>query len=278
MTKITQQFTAYDKPESRDFPFQDYNEFARSENEIEKRPKQKMKIQNQWWTPACTIYAATHILNAMNIIEDKKLWLNRDQIDPASLRTQFCAERWDYSSWSSIQTIANRMKKKWYISWYVTIKNEEDNSIVERQVDSALAMWKFIYTWSAHWDRPAIQKTGEYSERADWKFVGHAWDIVIERKDWDYYRCLNSYWENRWPYWWYFKLHKSFLNKIYSKLLLIDKDDSNMFSRFEEIQKIKQAVALLRQVYNSTTLDSVKNYLEKEQFGKNFSEIYWTVI
>jgi rRNA processing protein Krr1/Pno1 len=64
------------------------------------------------------------------------------------------------------------------------------------------------------------------------------------------------------------------VDRIYSCIVLVDRDDSHLFGRFEEIQKVKQAVALLRAVYNSTTLDSVKNYLEKEQFGKTFSEIY----
>lgn len=276
MTKVL--FTAYDQPEKRDYPFQDYDEFARSEEKVQKRPKDELKVQNQWWTPACTMYWATHIVNAMNIIEDKKLGLDRKQVDPADLWNQFCAERGNYVSWATIQSIAVWMKKKGYISGFVTIDNWAELSVIEKQVDQALAMWNFIYTGSRSGDWAKIKKTGIYSERADGKFVWHARDIVIERKEWDYYICLNSYGEERWPLKWYFKLHRNDLKKIYSKLILIDKDDSNLFGRFEEIQKVKQAVNLLRQVHASTTLDWVKNYLEKLQMWEHFSTIYGVVI
>jgi len=68
-----QLFLAWDAPEGRDYQFNDYEEYARSENEIEKRPKNKLIVQNQKGTPACTCYGLTHIVNANNIIEDKKL-------------------------------------------------------------------------------------------------------------------------------------------------------------------------------------------------------------
>ncbi len=52
----------------------------------------------------------------------------------------------------------------------------------------------------------------------------------------------------------------------YSKLVFIDKDDSRNFANFEEIQKIKQAIAILRDVYHNTKKEEVQRYLEKVQF------------
>lgn len=271
-------FIATDEPDSRDYPFSDYEEFAQWEDKIPKRPKDEIQLFNQWSKPSCTMHAGMHIVNAMNIIEDKRLWLNRKQVDPLEFWDKFCKERGNYDTWTAIQTIANRMKKNWLIEWYVTIGNNQESSEIEKQVDRALAMWGFIYTGSAFGDWTKIKKTGIYSESANRVFLWHAWDIVIERKDGDYYWCLNSYWDTRWPYNWYFKLHRNDLKNIYSKIVFIDKDDSHLFSRFEEIQKVKQAVELLRKVYNSTTLDGVKNFLEKQQLWQNLSTLYWIVI
>lgn len=56
------------------------------------------------------------------------------------------------------------------------------------------------------------------------------------------------------------------LDKLFSKLVFIDKDDSRNFANFEEIQKIKQAIALLRDVYHNTKKEETQRYLEKVQF------------
>lgn len=277
MPKVTQQFVATDEPSSRDYPFSDYEEFA-SANEVDKRPTNKIILQNQKSTPWCTCFALTVIVNANNINEDKKLWLSRTQIDSLTLRNKFCAERWDYSSGTSIQTMALWEKKQGLIEGFVSISNTQELDVIERQVDSALAMGKFIYTGSLRWDWAAIKKTWIYTERTDGITNWHSWDIVIERKEWDYYMCPNSYWPTRWILGWYFKLHRNDLKKIYSKLVILDKDDSHLFSRFEEIQKVKQAVALLRTVYWVTTLDWVKSYLEKIKLWENFSTLYWIII
>lgn len=75
------QFTARDKPDQRDYLFNDFSERARGDIESV-RPKRKFKVQNQKNTPACTMFSACHISNGQNILEDKRLGVNREQIDP----------------------------------------------------------------------------------------------------------------------------------------------------------------------------------------------------
>ena len=142
----------------------------------------------------------------------------------------------------------------------------------------AIDMWFFLSTWSAFWDRWTTKKTWVYSERADRYFVWHAWLICWYDDKEEVFRAVNSYGDKRWPYWWYFKVPYDMIWKIYSCLPFIDRDDSHLFSRFEEIQKVKQAVELLRKVYNSTTSEWVKSFLEKQQLGATFSTLYWTII
>lgn len=271
--------TAWDEPDNRDYLFEDLTEFAASNGEeIHKRPIDEVTVFNQGNNPSCTVHAGTHIVNWMNIIEDRKYWACRQQIDPLSLWQLFCAERWYSDRWSSIQTVAGWLKKRWLIAGYVSITNSDPLEDVQRKVDTALDMWMFIYTGSAFWDRAKIKKTGIYCEREPKVFVWHAWDIVIKEKAWDYYKCLNSYGDKRWPHNWYFLLHKDDLKKIYSKIIFIDKDDKDLFKHFEETQKIKQAILLLRQVYYTTDNRKLQMFLESVQMGKNFSEILWVEI
>lgn len=267
----------YDQPDSRDYMFEDFDEYARGEA-VGKRPKRKITIFNQWATPSCTMQASQKIVNAYNILEDERLWLSRAQVDPLVPWNIFCSERGDYTSGSSIQTMAVRHKRKGNISWYTSIKANEEKQKKIVQMKKALDMWFFLLTWSAFGDWWVIKQTWVYSERPDKKFVGH-WRIIVDYDEQEQvFRAVNSYWPTRWIYKGYFKVPYDMVDRIYSCIVLVDRDDSHLFGRFEEIQKVKQAVALLRDVYNSTTLDSVKNYLEKEQFGKTFSEIYWTII
>lgn len=276
MVKI--ETTAFDSPDSRDYKFEDFLEYAEWEWKKWEWPEQEIKVFNQGSQPSCTVHAAMHCINALNLNEDRVNWYPpREQIDPSTIWEQYCAERGDYNSWSSIQTIASWMKRKWYIEWYVTLSNDVSLEKMQDQLDKALTMW-VIYTGSAWGDWNKIKKTGIYSESNPKYFMWHARNIVIIAKEWDYYKCMNSYWENRWPYKWYFLLHKNDINKIYSKILFIDKDDSALFKNFIEIQKIKQAINLFRVVYHTTTNVKLQQFLESVQMGKNFSEILWVQI
>lgn len=272
---------AYDEPRNTDYLFDTYEENAEW-NENKKRPREKFTVQNQLATVACTIFSATHLHNGLNLLEDEQLGIERQQLNPMTPRNKFCQERWYYDKGSSIQTVANWMKKNWYIEWYVTISNSEDINKINASMKKAIDMWNFISCGSAYGDWWTIRKTGIYSENAEKKFVGHARcivDYVLDNEgDVDYYWCINSYWPSWGIHKGYFKLPANMVKNVYSKLVFIDKSETHLFSRIKEVEKIKQGISLFREVYASTTLDSIRNYFDKVQFWKNLSEIYWTII
>ena len=269
------QTNAYDNPDKRDYLFEDFLEYAEWEGKAFKFDIDKVTVFNQKWTPACTMYGGIHLVNILNLNEDRINWYpEREQINPATPRNLFCAERGNFLSWDSIQNVANWLKKKWYIEWYVTITSKQPIEKTIQQVDIALSMWG-IATGSAFGDWAKIRKTGIYTDSDPKYFLGHAWDIVIKEKVWDYYKCMNSWGENRWPYKGYFLIHKNDLNKIYSKLVYIDKNDKDLFKNFAEIQKVKEAINTLRVIYNTTENKEMVKFLDQIQMGKNFSRIYW---
>lgn len=272
---------AYDEPRNTDYSFDTYEENAEWDKD-KQRPKEQFTIRNQWNTPACTVYSATHLHNWLNLLEDEQLGIDRQQLNPMLPRTRFCQDRGYSDKGSSIQTVGDWMRKNWYIEWYVTIKNSEDINKINASMRKAIDMWNFMSCGSAYGDRATIKKTGIYSERADKKYTGHARCIVDyvldDNNDIDYYRCINSYWPSWGIHKGYFKLPANMVQNVYSKLVFIDKSEWHLFNKIKEIEKIKQGIALFREVYASTTLDSVKNYFDKVQFGKNLSEIYGTVI
>jgi len=109
-------FNAMDNPDKRDYPFEDFAERASGDTE-RTRPKKEVIVQNQKNTPACTMYSAIHISNGQNLNEDKRLKVNRPQVDPIWPRNNFCARRGNYNSGAAIQTIANTQKKTGFIEW-----------------------------------------------------------------------------------------------------------------------------------------------------------------
>lgn len=272
---------ATDEPRGTDYSFETYEEIADGDS-WHQRPRKKIKVQNQLTTPACTFFSATHIHNWLNLLEDEKLGIDRQQLDPMIPRKKYCQERGYSNSGSSIQTAGDWFRKNWYIEGYVTIKNDKEEKLINKQMMKAIDMGNFISCWSAYWDWATIKKTGVYSEMADKRFLGHARAIVDYEltKEWeiDFYWCINSYGDKWGIHKGYFKLPANMVKNVYSKLVYIDKSEMHLFSRIKEIEKIKQWIALFREVYNSTTLDSVKNFFEKIQFGKNLSEIYGTTI
>ena len=230
----------------------------------------------------CTMYSACHISNWQNILEDKRLWVKREQVDPLWPWNEFCAERGNYNNWAAIQTIALRHKKKGFIEGFVTISRQTDELTQSRQMKQAIDMWCFLSSGSAFWDRATIKKTGMFSERTDGVFTWHAYCFVDYVLDGDgeveYFWAVNSWWDTWGIHKGYFKVYRNQLMNHYSKLVFIDKDDSRNFANFEEIQKIKQAIAILRDVYHNTKKEEVQRYLEKVQFWQSFSDIYWTII
>ncbi len=264
---------AFDEPTKLDYSFDTLEEILEWEN-IKARPREKLIVQDQKTLPACTMYSATHLVNWNNLLEDIKLWITREQINPLINRDIFCAERWYSDKWSSIQTVANWNKKKWLIAGYTTIEKNLANDIQVEKMKRAIDMWLFMSCGSAYWNYSKIKKTWIYEDRTDWKFVWHARSIIGYEND--YFRCINSYWPLRWLYKWYFKLPFSMVSKVYSKLVFIDKSDQDILAKVKEKELIKQWLSKFREVYTTTSNQEYKKYLENIKLWENLWKIYQT--
>jgi len=262
---------AYDIPSNKDYTF---DEFFTNTNENElkwinsKRPE-NVKIWNQGNTPACTCYSATHIFNGNNILEDSVDWTSREQQDPIVFWNKFCTDRNNFNSGTSIQTMANWFKNNKYIQWYVTIWVKEKDKIAKMK--KALDGWFFLSTGSSFGDWSKIKQTGIYSEREDRKFVWHAWAIVDY---WDgFFRGVNSYGDKRGKYNGMFKVPFDMVDKIYSCLVFIDKDDTWTLNELKTKKKVEELLTIAKQLYNSAN-DTQKKYFEQIMLSKRLKELY----
>lgn len=271
MTEIKIENYAYDEPTDSDYLYSEYENFIdKKEDEWISSPfPENTIVWNQGNTPACTCYSLTHIFNANNLLEDERLQENRDQIDPKIPRWLFCAKRGYSDKWSSIQTMAQFFKDRGMIEWYVTIKNIEKDQI--EKIKKALDMWKFISTGSSNGDRTTTKKTWVYTLRKDWKFVWHAW-CIVDYSD-GYFRAVNSYGDKRWPYWGKFKVPFNMIDKIYSKLVIIDKDDSWQFSKLSTYKKAQEMLKIARELYLQGNSEQ-KKYFEKIELWNNIKMLY----
>lgn len=262
---------AYDIPSNKDYSFDEFftKDYKNEDKWANSKRPSSVKIWNQGNTPACTCYSLTHVVNWNNVVEDMRLWEHREQVDPIIYWNQFCAERNDYDSWSSIQTMALHFKKNWRIEWYVTIDKKDQNKV--DKMKKALNAWYFLSTGSAFGDWSTIKKTGVYSERTDGMFVWHAW-CIVDRED-DYFRAVNSYWENWWPYNWRFKVPFSMVDKIYSCLVIIDKDDSWRFTDLKIRKKVEELLTIAKELYNNGN-PYQKKYFEEIMLSKNLKQLY----
>lgn len=237
--------TAWDVPSKQDYirnpSEEDWLEWIRS-----KRPTEKLKVQDQWQTPACTFYSAYHVINAYNILEDERQGQERPQIDPAIPRAEFCRWRWYSNSGYSIQWAANKAKKAGKIKWWATIPQYEPIESKIAKMKKALDMGYFINTGSSNGDWTKTKLERKYIVRTDGRFVWHARSIVDYDDEW--FIALNSWW----PYWcdkWYFHVPFDVVDKIYSALVIIDADDSWYFEKLKGKSKAMNLVRSLKSMY-----------------------------
>lgn len=272
-TKITIKDENYcrDEPTTKDYQFTDFEDVYSWEKSP--RPKAKLRVQNQWSTPACTCFSLGHIYNWNNLLEDEKAWENRPQVEIMDIWKQFCDNRGYDNVWSSIQTAAQFYKKTWRIEGYVTI-NWDISQQVSRMRKS-LDMGYFLSTWSSNWDRTATKKTWIYTQRKDNKFVWHAF-CIVDYMD-DYFRAVNSFWDTRWPYNWYFKIMNTDVDKLYSKLSIIDRDDTGNFKQSKEVEKAKICIKAAQDLYhtslNEWTYDACHKFADNLRILYNIKDI-----
>lgn len=258
----------WDNPTKQDYLFTPPSEYG--EWDPQRRPRGRVIVWDQWNSPACVWYSGIHIVNWYNILEDDRLWSTREQINPWGIWIDFCKERWYSDKWTSIQDMANYLKRKWLIQWRTQIPNHIWLEKVIDNMKKAIDMWYFLHTGSSNWDWTKTRINKKYTLRTDRKFVWHGFSIV----DYDNtgFIAINS----RWPDWcdsWYFHIPFELSDKLYSKLVYIDKDDTWWFQRLKDKEKAKEGVRQLKKIYD---LDISKS--NKENCWKIATELrtnYW---
>ena len=270
---VTIKSFATDEPSSRDYPFDEYRKVKEENTEYSEwtpsgRPREKSIVFNQYNTPACTAFSDGHIYNWNNIIENERLWENREQKNPNIFWDAFCLERNNFNTGTSIQTMALWYKKKLLIEWFVTITNGVGQiDKIKRAIDA----WYRISTGSNNWNWTKTKNTGIYTLRTDKKIVWHAFAIVDYEQD--FFWAINSY-GNKWGlYEWYFKIPFTLIDKIYSKLVIIDKNDSKTFQKFKDRIRVNEIITLAKMLYNNWNSD-VRKYFENIQLSKNLDILY----
>lgn len=226
-----------------------------------KRPKDKVTVQDQKQTPACTFYSAYHVINGYNILEDERQGVNRPQIDPLIPRNIFCKERGYSNKGYDIQWAAQKAKDAGKIQGWgsipASLPNQDQVDRMKRTLDAGY----FMNCWSSNGDWHTTGVTGVYTLRTDGKFVGHAWSII----DYDNskgFLCINSRWiwgQEKGYFWLPFNL----VDKVYSKLAIIDKDDSWYFAKLKERSQAMDAVRALKKTYALTIPQADKDMCAK---------------
>lgn len=236
---------AIDVPDSRDYPFEEFlafKEFAQG-NPIPIWMEDVVKIQNQWSVWACTRFWMTHISNGYNCYERQQNGKVYDQLDAMT----------EWEKWDKVLTLQNALKqfkKEWLIDGYCSIKNSYPTDKMIEMVDIAIDIWKLIYTWSLKWDRSKIGRYLEYVDRTDSKVNWHAFGLVksVIFKGKKMYKLPNS-WGDKWWDEWYFYLDPEDLPLLYTKYVVLDKDDREVFKYFEALQYAKQIVKDCKKLY-----------------------------
>ena len=263
-------FNCFDNPTQSDYVFEWEDELAGINS---KRPKEKVKVQDQWQTPACTFYSAYHVINGYNILEDERQGIDRPQIDPINPRNEFCKARWYYDRGYTIQWAATEAKKAGKITGWTTILTSTEKNKQIEQMKKALDMWYFINTGSANWDRAKTKKTGIYTLRKDNKFVWHAWSIVDYDESKKCFIAINSR-GLRGKEKWYFYVPYDLVDKIYSKLVIIDKSDNDFFLKIKSKAKAIEIIRNARKLYEISD-SKTKSFLEKAWISKFLMDNYW---
>jgi len=241
---------AIDAPDSRDRKFSEYlslEEYAQGNSLT--WLEDLVKIQNQGSVGACTDFGITHISNGYNVKERYDHGETYPQLDAMKL--------WNEGDKiPSLQAGLKRHKKRWLISGRMIADGktvDEMNNQVRRAIKE---MGKLIYSWCSKGDRSLTRKNKILTFRTDNQFVGHCRDIVNEVEyAWEMmYKAPNSYGDKRWDKG-YFYVRKLDIMRIYSKYIVIDKDDSGLFEYYKALQLAKNFIKAGKEFYKFAPAD-----------------------
>lgn len=255
--------SADDYVDSRTYNFEDYaKEFAEWER-INSRPYKDIILFDQGVVPSCTRHALMHINNWQNINEYKANWLTYTQLNPMDVWN-----RWDKRKY--LLNALDQAKKEGLIEWYLEIKKDAN---MYTNIDKAINMWCYIYTWSNNWTWGIYRKPFIYKVRTDWKIVWHAFPIVDKRSDGIYVSPTSfgtSYWNK-----WYIYINPEDIKWFFTLFAIVDKDETWRFARFKNKEKVKQLLSIAADLYlSSTSDDELKEYFNKIQLSNTLKPMF----
>ena len=231
---LTEYLTVVDNPSSQDYIREDYmKEYARWISS--KFDKTKVKVRDQFDDPttykACTNYALCVVYNWYNVFEYANKWLNFEQVNPKTYWHIFQNSRWRPNIWSDIQTMLKFYRKMWWIDGNMRADTIE-------WAKNAIDNWFLIYTWSDKFD---WKKSWEQKKAVLWDWGWHAFSIVWYDTKW--FIAINSFGSD-WGDKGYFTVPFEYFNKLFSKNVVIDKDDTGIINELNFEREYKEAIEL----------------------------------
>jgi len=227
---------AVDKSDSRDYLYADYMHEYATGKLWPIRDTLINKIYDQFdqssTYKACTCYWLWIINNWNNLAEYWSKWFDYEQQDPKWLRHTFQSTRWYPNKWSSLQEMMRFYKKMWLIDWYMRANTIEE---CKHAIDNGF----LIYTWtkSCNWRETSKKKAFVYKKNWWW----HCFSIVWYNDKW--FIAANSFGTDRWDAW-YFTIPYDDYKYLYSKYVIIDKDDTWTLKNLEYQREFQKAIEL----------------------------------
>lgn len=261
-------FNCIDVPDSRDFKFDDFLDFAEGwTDKVTKRPYDKLTVQDQWQIWACTDFACGHLSNANNINEYINNGYEYDQVDLMNF--------WNaHDRIPALQSAMKRWRTAGYIQWNMVVPKSINIDETVAKVRKVFSLWMWIYTWSADGMWNTWKAPYNYVKSTDGKRRGHARDIVDDQPSARRFVCLTSFWPKRWDKG-YFYLPYEDLQSTYSLNAIIDKDDSGVFAAFKKNQVVAQWLQTAATKIYPDAPAQAKALFDQRQISHNLKPIYW---
>lgn len=234
---LLNQLQTFDNPDSRDYSYEKFfmNEYW--QGAVKKVwDRTKVSIWNQFddktTYKACTVYASWILYNAYNIVEYSRFNVEFNQVDPKFKRHQFQETRWRPNTGSSLQTVMRFFRSKWWIDWWLVSETIE-------WTKNAIKNWFLIYTGSDKCDWNATGKSKVFVYKNNWSW--HAFSLVDYNDDW--FIAVNSFGKKWWDEWYFLVPYNNF-NDLYTKNVIIDKDDTGIIKNLNYENEYKKAIEM----------------------------------
>jgi len=231
---LTEYLTVVDNPSSQNYIRDDYmHEYSKWV--ASKFNKEKIKVRDQFddstTYKACTNYALCAVYNWYNVSEYESKWVEFEQVNPKTYWHIFQNSRWRPNVWSDVQTMLKFYRKMWWIDWHMEAKTTE-------WAKNAIDNWFVIYTWSSKFD---WKKSWEQKKAVLWNWGWHAFSIIWYDTNW--FIAINSFGADWWDKW-YFTIPYEHFDKLFSKNVVIDKDDTGIINELNFEREYRKAIEL----------------------------------